>query len=81
MVFVDLSRLDFVDAAGLGALVSSRNALRSQGRGLTLINPSALVAKTLTMTGLTDLLGPTGEMQPAQIVDLYPEADPVGSQV
>ena len=56
IVLVDLAELSFIDATGLGALVSARNRLLAQSRDLTLRNPSPVITSMIAAIGLTDLL-------------------------
>ena len=53
---LDLSNLDFVDAAGLGAIVRARNELRSRSGELTLRAPSPFAARILEVAGLAGLV-------------------------
>ena len=64
---LDLSNLDFVDAAGLGAIVRTRNELRSRSGELTLRAPSPFAARTLEIAGLAGLVRqfpPNGTRRP-----------------
>lgn len=54
-VILDLSSLDFVDAAGLGAIVAAGNALRSRSGELTIRAPSPFMIRLLEITGLAGL--------------------------
>ncbi|MEP6600171.1 MAG: STAS domain-containing protein [Actinomycetota bacterium] len=51
---VDLSAVTFIDAAGVGALITIRNAAGHQGKRLVLISPAPCVRRILTLTQLTD---------------------------
>jgi anti-anti-sigma factor len=53
---LDLSNLDFLDAAGLGAIVGARNSLRSRSGELTLRSPSRFAARVLEIGGLAGLV-------------------------
>jgi anti-anti-sigma factor len=55
---VDLSRVTFIGAATINALVQSGNLLHGQSRTLTLRSPSRLVTRVLLVCGLTALLEP-----------------------
>ncbi|MDX1978160.1 MAG: STAS domain-containing protein [Pseudanabaenaceae cyanobacterium bins.68] len=50
LVLVDLSRVDFLDSAGLGALVTALNALRSINKQLCFCSPGAQVSMILQLT-------------------------------
>ena len=54
-VTADLSRLDFIDAAGVAALVSLRNALDGVGGSLRLRSPKPPVRRVLELAGVIDL--------------------------
>jgi anti-sigma B factor antagonist len=51
-IVLDLNDVDFIDSAGLGELVRSHAAVRSQGGQLKLVNPSASVWDLLKITKL-----------------------------
>lgn len=51
-IIIDLAGLDFIDAAGLGALVRALKRARRSGGDLPLAAPQELVRKVLTITGL-----------------------------
>jgi anti-anti-sigma factor len=57
-VVVDLSRVTFMDAAIVAALVRGRDALRARRRYLTVRAPSAPARAVLGMCGLTGLIDP-----------------------
>jgi anti-sigma B factor antagonist len=54
-VIVDLAGLEFIDASGLGALVSARKHARHAGGDLLLAAPQPRVLQVLTVTRLLDL--------------------------
>jgi anti-anti-sigma factor len=49
---VDLAGIDFIDSVGLGVLIGARKRLLADGMSLTLWRPSAVMARTLALTGL-----------------------------
>ena len=50
---VDLSRLEFIDSRGLGALVETHNRLRRENRQLAVIAPGGRAAAVLlNLSGL-----------------------------
>ncbi len=51
-VVVDLSRVTFMSAATIGAIVGSRNGLRLAGRSLTLRAPSRCAARLLDLCAI-----------------------------
>ena len=53
---VDLSRLDFIDSAGLAALVAAHKGTWSAGTSLLLAAPTPPVLKVLAITGLNAVL-------------------------
>ncbi|MGI9119639.1 MAG: STAS domain-containing protein [Acidimicrobiales bacterium] len=53
---IDLSQLDFLDAAGLGVLVRLRNHLRSKGSALHLDAAPSRVRRVFELTELDGLL-------------------------
>ncbi len=55
---VDLATVNFIDAAGIGALVSARAHLRTAGSELMVRNPSAMVCTLCELLSLSDLLEP-----------------------
>jgi anti-anti-sigma factor len=55
-VTVDLSRLDFIDAAGIAALLSLRNALDAIGGSIRVRGPKPHVRRVLELAGVVDLL-------------------------
>lgn len=65
-VVLDLSNLDFLDAAGLGAIVQARNELRSRSGELTLRAPSPFAARTLEVAGLAGLQEQKDKLSPAK---------------
>ena len=60
---VDLAEVTFIDAAGLGAILSARTDLRRRGHQLVLRNPNPRVRIVFELADLTQLLEedpPTG---------------------
>jgi len=55
-VFLDLSSLDRIDAAGLAALVSLYCAARKAGHEFAVVNPPRHIARILTIVGLDRIL-------------------------
>ena len=51
-IIADLRGAGFLDSAGLGALVGSRNELRSRGGSLTLVALAGPILQIIRMTGL-----------------------------
>ena len=50
---VNLSRIEFLDSSGIGALIKSYTTLTQRGGKLKLLQPNKLIRKTLSITGLT----------------------------
>jgi anti-anti-sigma factor len=59
-VIVDLSRVTFIDCAGLNVLLRARRRARYSQSTVRLGPVSTRVARVLTLTG-TDLVDPTGD--------------------
>jgi anti-anti-sigma factor len=57
-VVADLGSVQFMDAAGLGALVTARSLLRARCGDLLVRNPPPRVAWMLALFDLTDLIEP-----------------------
>lgn len=55
-VIVDLTRVDFVDSAGLGVLVGALKRARARGGTLQLVCTDRRIRDVLTVTGLTSVL-------------------------
>ena len=51
-IIADLRGAGFLDSAGLGALVGSRNELRTRGGSLTLVADTGPILQIIRMTGL-----------------------------
>lgn len=54
---VALGDLDFIDAAGLAAIVRLRNLLISSGRTLSIVDARPRIVKTFRCAGLAHLIG------------------------
>ena len=57
-VVADLGAVQFMDAAGLGALIKARSLLRARGGDLLVRNPPPRVGWMLARFDLTDLIEP-----------------------
>lgn len=56
VITIDLSRLQFIDAAGLGEIVRIRMTLIAEGRRLILSRPSPRIRRTFAIGGLAELV-------------------------
>ncbi|WP_411110936.1 STAS domain-containing protein [Streptomyces sp. c-19] len=55
-VVVDLSRVEFMDCAGLGALIAALREAERHGHALTLRSPNRQVSRLLRLTGVHERL-------------------------
>jgi anti-anti-sigma factor len=53
---IDLSKLEFIDSAGLGMLLIARDEAKKAGRNLTLRGPQGQVKRTFSATKFDTLL-------------------------
>ena len=53
---VDCSRLDFIDAAGLRALLTAHGICAARGNTLVVVHPSRQVSRVLNLTSLDAVL-------------------------
>lgn len=51
-ISIECSRCEFIDSAGVSALLAIRTRVVAQGGGVTLVNPSHAVRRLVTITGL-----------------------------
>ena len=58
-LILDLARISFLDAAGLGVLVGAHRKLEERGGRLEVCRTPRSVQRVLEVTGLHDLLQPT----------------------
>ena len=56
LLVVDLSRVTFIDSAGLGALVGAHLRMLEAGGALRIVEPPALVGRAFALTGLDEVL-------------------------
>ena len=56
---IDLSGVDFVDSSGLRALIEAHQRFEASGGSLTLVRPSAVVARLFDISGVGDYLNVT----------------------
>lgn len=79
-LLIDLSEVTFMDASTIGAIVGSRNGLRSHGQSLEVRAPSAPARRLLELCGLEHLIQPEpalsvgGAAALASWVDVVPTA-------
>jgi anti-anti-sigma factor len=59
-VEVDVSRLEFIDSVGLGALVKAAGQLQRQDRRLVVTGAEGAVRRAIDLTGFGELLGVAG---------------------
>ena len=66
-LLVDLGGVTFMDASTIGAIVGSRNRLRSRSQSLDVRAPSAVARRVLDLCGLAHLVRPSvlGALHPA----------------
>ena len=55
-VTVDMSHLEFIDTAGVRALIEVKNRHLDRGRAVHMVNPVTLVRKVVGLYGRADLL-------------------------
>jgi anti-anti-sigma factor len=65
-VVVDLSRVTFMDASSLGAIVRARHVLEAQARSLIVRSPSPCARRLLDLCGIPALADPEGTTAPAR---------------
>ena len=53
---VDLAEVTFMDASGIGVLISARESARCRGVGFTVQNPNGVVARLFAILDLTETL-------------------------
>ena len=56
LLVVDLSRVTFIDSAGLGTLVGAHRRMLEAGGALRIVQPPALVGRAFALTGLDEVL-------------------------
>ena len=56
-VIVDLAAVTFIDSTGLRMLLDAKATLESEGRALTVVNPTDGVKALLSTTGTAEALG------------------------
>lgn len=59
-VVVDLAETDFLDSAGIAALVTGYHAARRAGREYAIVNAHGMVAQVLRLTGVFALVNGPG---------------------
>ncbi len=64
-VVVDLSRVQFMDSSGLGALISCLKSAREAGGDLRIVSPSAQVSMVLKLSNVDTILTPFASVEEA----------------
>jgi anti-anti-sigma factor len=78
MVVLDLSRVDVIDAYGLGALLELHEWAKANGKGFTLVNPTGLIQRVFAITHLDSVFDISfREEAPPAGADDEPPAKPV----
>lgn len=77
LLVLELGQLEYIDSAGLGALVACFSAVRRSGGSLKLLQPSKKVREQLTVTRLLDVFESFEDE--AQAVASFAPAEPTGS--
>jgi anti-sigma B factor antagonist len=57
---IDLSGVEFVDSSGLRALIEAHQQFEANGGSLTLVRPSAVVARLFDISGVGEYLNVSG---------------------
>ncbi|MCY1145711.1 STAS domain-containing protein [Actinoplanes sp. Pm04-4] len=60
-VTADLTQLNFIDSAGLGALINAYSYAREAGQEFRVTNPAGAVARVMRITGVFGLLTGTAD--------------------
>jgi anti-sigma B factor antagonist len=68
-VIVDMSRVDFLDSTGLGALVGGLKRIRDHGGSLTLVITAPRILRIFEITGLTKVFRPSPSVPDAIAAD------------
>ena len=68
-IIADLSRVDFLDSAGLGVLVGGRKRLREHDGSLTPVISTTRILRILEVTGLTAVFPPQPSVPAAITAD------------
>ena len=80
-IIADLRGAGFLDSAGLGALVGSRNELRTRGGSLTLVAGTGPILQIIRMTGLGDAFAVHSCVPEAIAADQHWQAAVIGEDV
>lgn len=64
-IAVDLTRVEFMDSSGLGALVSGLKSTRQAGGDLRIVSPSEQVSMVMRLTNLERVLSPAASVDEA----------------
>src|SRR5262245_53161527 len=67
-VMVDLSEVDFISSIGMRLLATNAKALQAKGAKMILVNPQRVVADSLRMAGMDDLIPITENFTTAVLI-------------
>lgn len=68
-VYVDLKRVDYVDSAGLGLLIGFKMQAKSQGAGISLLDPNRTVSDVLAISRIDGIFEILSGRDAAEIRD------------
>jgi anti-sigma B factor antagonist len=74
---LDLASLNFVDSAGLGALIAARTSAATRGAGMKLANLTKKLRELLTITKLATVFDVYDSVEAA--VTAFPQVEPAPS--
>jgi anti-sigma B factor antagonist len=76
-IVLDLANLNFVDSAGLGALIAARTSAATRGAGMKLANLTKKLRELLTITKLATVFDVYDSVEAA--VTAFPQVEPAPS--
>ena len=72
-IFVDLSKVDFVDSDGLGVLAAAQRRAQRNGGRVTVLSPRPALSWAMRLAGLGDMIweGAPGGATPARVAPSF----------